>query len=79
LPIFFQNFGEIWLKIVELWLNSSSQKIPGLMSYATQNLRSDQIYQIKSKFLAKIRIFHIVLIDGFGIGFAGFAESKGCV
>ena len=28
-----KTFGEIWLKIGEIWLNSSSQKIPGLMSY----------------------------------------------
>jgi len=25
--------SQIWLKIVVIWLNSSSQKIPGLMSY----------------------------------------------
>jgi len=30
---FLPNFGEIWLKIGEIWLYSSSQKIPGLMSY----------------------------------------------
>ena len=33
LPNFAENC-EIWLKIGEIWLNSSSQKIPGLMSYA---------------------------------------------
>jgi len=30
----FANFGEIWLKIGEIWLNSSSRKIPGLMNYS---------------------------------------------
>jgi len=28
------NFGEILLKNGEIWLNSSSQKIPGMMSYS---------------------------------------------
>jgi len=30
---FLPNFGEIWLKISEIWLNSSSQNFPGLMTY----------------------------------------------
>jgi len=30
---FCENFGERWLKIGKIWLNSSSQKVPRLMSY----------------------------------------------
>ena len=52
---FLPNFGEkvrnmshiIWLKIGEIWLNSSSQKIPGLMSYAYPTVSNSSVARCK--------------------------------